>query len=318
MSGRDGGGCFTAVAVVLGIAVVALGAALLYLVLAGDVSSSRQGEPQRQELVAKAFSEYTWDELAQVADLIGSAETDDAAREVATSYNLSVGDVRPLPLDNGITAQLTIVGIYHDERTDGAGKAGLTLMTSPIALRAMSSSGTNAGGWESSELRAWLAGEGADLLPDELASAIVPVSKLTNNVGVTADVASVTQTSDALWLFSASEVCGQVSWFTDEYGTEPNAHTGYVDFKRYDALLSAEGEQYEYFSGAGVTATSDPGNVLALPYGGSTVAWWYRTAYPYSFTGEDASYFYQVMASGYPGTTGLASEPAGIVVGLCL
>ena len=53
-------------------------------------------------------------------------------------------------------------------------------------------------------------------------------------------------------------------------------------------------------------------------YGGADTAWWYRTAYPYSFTGEDASYFYQVMSSGYPSTTGLASESAGVVAGMCL
>lgn len=315
---RRGGGCLTAAAVALSIAVVALGAALVYLVSTGGTPERSDGDLRREELVAKSFQDYTWDELAQVAELVADAPTDEEGRAVAAEYGVSVGDVRALPLEDGRSASLTVVGIRHDDRADGAGKAGLTLMASPIAVLPINASGTSAGGWEASELRAWLAGEGSDLLPNELADALVPVTKLTNNVGVTADAASVTQTADALWLFSASEVCGPLDWFVREYGAEPSAYTGYVDFGAYDALLSAEGEQYEYFRDAGVSAASDPRGVLELTYGDAGVAWWYRTAYPYSFTGQDASYFYQVMASGYPGTTGLASEPAGVAVGLCL
>lgn len=291
-----------------------LGGALLYLVVSGGA-----GEPAHEVApVERSFRGYTWEELASVAALVAAAPTDEAGRAVAEEHGVAVGDTRPLPLSDGRTVALTVVGIRHDDRADGAGRAGLTLMATPIALRPMNADATNAGGWEASGLRAWLAGEGMALLPAELASAIVPVTKLTNNAGVTDDAASVTRTTDALWLFSASEVCGQLDWFVREYGAEPSPYTDYVDFAAYDALLSSEGAQYEYFSAAGVSAASDPQGALELTYGGSAVAWWYRTAYPYSFTGQDASYFYQVMASGYPGTTGLASEPAGVAVGLCL
>lgn len=315
---RRGGGCLTAVAVVLSLLVVALGAGLLYLVLTNQTPDVPGVSDQTSELGPKAFEEYTWEELSQVADLISKASSEDEARSIAESYDVTVGSTRPLTLTDGRQASLTVVGIRADRLAEGEGLAGLTLMASPISVQPMNSTQTNEGGWEGSELRTWLATEGMALLPDELASSIAPVKKLTNNTGVTSDPAAVTETADSLWLFSGSEVCGPITWFTDEYGTEPNAYTGYVNFVPYDELLSSEGSQYEYFSAAGVSAQSDPNGTLRLTYGGSETSWWYRSSYPYSFTGEDASFFFQVMASGFPSTTGLASEPSGVTVGLCL
>ena len=315
---KRGGGCLTAIALVLSLAVVALGAGLVYLVSTNQPSATPQPSQEGGEVEPASFAEYSWDELSAVAQLIASAESDEKGREVAAEYGISLGDSRQLLLDDGRSVTLTVVGLRADERSDGSGLAGLTLMLSPISLRPMNSSDTNVGGWEASELRSWLAGEGRELLPDDLAASVVSVRKLTNNTGVTNDAAAVTQTDDELWLFSASEVCGAITWFTDEYGDEPNLYTGYVDFAPYDEMLSSEGEQYEYFASSGVRASSDPLGVLKLAYGSSTTSWWYRTSYPYTFTGEDASYFYQVMASGYPSMTSLASEPSGVTVGLCL
>lgn len=314
---RRGGGCLTAVAIALGVALVALGAGLVWLVGSGGAPQAHAPD-EREELAPREFQDYTWPELAEVADLVAAAGSDDEAAEIAEAYNVPVGATRSLQLDDGTVVSLVVVGLRHDERADGAGAAGLTLMTSPIAMRPMNESGTSDGGWEASELRAWLATDGMDLLPDELASVVVPVSKLTNNVGVTSEASSATQTDDRLWLFSAAEVCGRVGWFESEYGSEPNAYTGYIDFAPYDELLSSEGAQYAYFADAGVTDSSDPSHALQLSYAGQDVAWWYRSAYPFTYTGEDAAYFYQAMSTGFPGTTGLASEPAGVVVGLCL
>lgn len=321
---RRTGGCLTAVALVLALAVVALGGALLWLVATGGEAprapwaQDAGDEGDAGDEAPRSFADYSWDELADAAEQIAAAPTDEEGRAVAERCHIAVGDTRTATLDSGLEVRLTVVGIRADERADGGGPAGLTIMTSPIASRPMNDEPTNEGGWEGSDARAWLASEGLDLLPDDLAARVVPVTKRTNNAGVTSDAASVSETDDALWLFSASEVCGPLSWFSDEYGSSPNLWTGYVDFTAYDALLSAEGAQYEYFSQAGVTGESDPGGALAQTLSGTGVAWWYRTSYPYSFTGDDASFFYQVMASGYPGTTGLASEPAGIVAGFCL
>lgn len=307
-----------ALAVVLSLAFVAAAGALFYTVATGgrlpfaaDADVAEE-VPAEKGLEPKAFSNYSWEELSEVAQLVRAAGSADAAAGVAAEYGAGVGATRELVLEDGTRCVLTVVGVAHDEGS------GLTLMASVFGSSPVSSSGSNAGGWEASDVRAWLAGEGLALLPKELSEHIVSVPKLTNNTGVTGDVSAVTQTSDKLWLFSATEVCGTLSWFCDEYGSDPNYATGYVDFKPYDALLNAEGSQYEYFAGHGVTGESDPDHVLDLSWKGASCAWWYRTPYPYSFMGDDDNFYYQVMAGGYPGSVGRADEAAGLVVGFCL
>lgn len=313
MSRRRGGRGLTVVAVVLSLAFVIAAAGLLWLVATGGGPASAPDEPAAPELAPAAFEDYSWQDVAQVAQRVAAAGSDEEGAQIAGDYNLGVGSSRQLVLSNDVAVEVRVVGVRQDVRSDGSGVAGLTFMTSPIGMRPMEPPSTSEGGWQASGLRAWLADDGRALLPPELSPLVVPVDKLTNNVGVTDDVASVTTTSDALWLFSASEVCGSLTWFEDEYGAAPSAATGYVDFSAYDALLSAEGEQYAYFAQVGVTGSSDPAHALAL---GS--AWWYRTPYPYSFTGDGARYFYQVMSSGFPSSTGEADADSGVVVGFCL
>lgn len=317
MGRRNGGGALTAVALVLSILLVAVGAAALYL-----VANTQPGDPSDQPAVEealepKSFSEYSWSELSRVAKIIADSPVDESAG-VAAEWGIEVGDTRPLPLTDGRQASLTVIGICHDDRSDGQGRAGLTLMTSAISLQPMNASDTVDGGWEGSDLRDWLASDGLSLLPDDLAAEVVSVHKNTNNVGKTDDDSSVTQTDETLWLFSLREICGEVTLFVDEYGEQIRGRTDYIDYGTYDELLNLEGEQYAYFSEAGVTCASAASGVLEQTYGGSPTAWWYRSPYPYAFIGESGSFFYQAMESGYPSTLGYASSTAGVVVGLCL
>lgn len=283
--------------------------------------------PDRSEVVSASddqalrpgeFADYDWEELAYVARLIAEAPSDEEGVNVAREWGVEVGDVRPLSLTDGRQASMTVVGIRCDERSDGTGRTGLTLMVSPIALRPMSESGSNDGGWEASSLRAWLQDDGLALLPDELAEEVVSVRKATNNVGIASDSSCVTATDDRLWLFSLTEVAGEIDLFANEYGDEVRERTYYIDYGVYDEILSAEGEQYPYFREAGVTCSSDSNGVLALEYGGAPTAWWYRSPYPVSFEGEQGTYFYQVMDTGYPSSLGSAGQGAGVTVGLCL
>lgn len=182
----------------------------------------------------------------------------------------------------------------------------------------MNASATSEGGWESSGLRAWLASDGMALLPDDLAAVVRPALKSSNDQGTTRGFEGIAQTADALWAPSVAEVCGDVAWFQDEYGSEPNAYTNYVDFRPYDRLLSSEGSQYELFSAAGVDGASSGASALVRSLRGADVAWWYRTPFPYVFDGGDDGYFYQVSPTGFPAAVGSAEQPAGVVVGLCL
>lgn len=266
-------------------------------------------------LKPKEPSAYSWAEFSEISAGIAGASSDEEGLEVARSFNLVDASGAPVEacvdvaLADGTLAQAQLVGVRHDTCVDGS-PTGLTFMLSVIADRPMCDAPTTSGGWQTSALRSWLASEGVALLPDELSERLVPVLKSTNNVGVARDGDAVTQTTDALWCFSAHEVCGDVTWFATEYGPT---------MAGYDELLDAEGSQYAYFSTHGVTGESDAGHALALTYRGASWAWWYRTPYPYVFMGEgDSGSFFQVTASGFPSSVGMADQPAGVVVGFCV
>lgn len=321
MSDRRGG-CLTALLLVLSVSLVIVGGGFLYLVATGRMPLLDRSEvvssSDDQVLRPGDFADYDWEELAYVAWLIAEAPSDEEGVNTAREWGVEVGDVRPLSLTDGRQASMTVVGIRCDERSDGTGRAGLTLMVSPISIRPMNESGSNEGGWEASSLRAWLKDDGLALLPTELAEEVASVRKSTNNIGIASDHSCVTATDDRLWLFSLSEVAGEIDLFANEYGDEVRERTYYIDYGVYDEILSAEGEQYPYFREAGVTCSSDSNGVLALEYGSAPTAWWYRSPYPVSFEGEKGTYFYQVMDTGYPSSLGSVGQGAGVTVGLCL
>ena len=320
-AGKRSGGCLTALALVASFLVVVAGGILVYLVATDSPllhASSGRGGSQPDAIEPASFEEYSWEELGEIAELIAAEPSDELGAKTAERWGIAVGDVRTLALSDGRQVTATVVGLRADALTDGSGVAGITLMISPIARQPQNTTATCDGGWESSYLRRWLSDEAPSLLPAELLKEAKSVRKTTNNVGPLDDAASLTQTDDVLWAFSLSEVCGTVTLFGDEYGDEPWWRTGYLDYTLYDSVLSGEGEQYEYFAERGVTCSSDPDGSLALSYGGTETPWWYRSAYPASGLDDSSSYFYQVMAGGFPSTLGNPDEPAGVTVGVCL
>lgn len=103
------------------------------------------------------------------------------------------------------------------DRADGSGKARITfLFTTNLGRVSMGKSGrTNDGGWEQSYGREVLQNTYLDLLPDDLANVIVPVTKMTNNRGEgdpnNIGMVPATETEDSLWLLSAVEILGGFS-----------------------------------------------------------------------------------------------------------
>lgn len=266
-------------------------------------------------LEPKPFPAYSWGELAAIAELIEAAPDEDAGRAIAAQWGLVDGEgelttqTHTLELEGGLSVEVRLVGILHDTASEDGTRAALTFMTSPIDLRSINGSASSQGGWEGSELRTWLSSEALALFPDELAGSIVPVRKPTNNTGKSDSVASITETDDILWLFSCREVCGQISWFEDEFGYLAEGA---------DALLNAEGSQYEAFAQAGIDQGSDDASYLIMSYRGAPVAWWYRTPYAFEYLATTDDAFYQVTSSGYASAANLADTRAGIVVGFCL
>lgn len=225
--------------------------------------------------VRATVNDYSWEELSKISAQISACGSQEEALEVAKSYNLTNPDgtldgtqVKQLELTDGTTTEVQILGFYHDDKSDGSGKAGISFVFSGgVALRGMNSTATTAGGWEQSEARTWLNSDFLEALPADLRGFVVPVDKMTNNAGATADPAAVTATSDSLWLLSHDEIVG----LTD--GSNPG----------YAAALDAEGTQYQLFTNCGVS-WSVSGTVLVKSLetapGGQQMSWWQRSPAP--------------------------------------
>lgn len=283
---------------------------------------TKETAPQEQELKKRALNDYSWEELSQISRRIAAAQSDEEGREIAKEYGLVEDDgsltpqTKMIVLDDTRALDVRVAGIRHDDRADGSGKAGLTFMTvGAVEIRPMNDEDTVEGGWKATSLRAWLANDLKARLDSDLAEALVPVNKLTNNVGRTDDAANISATADELWVFSVHEVCGDVTWDTDEFQQK----RGYQDI---DGLINAEGSQYEWFMQSGVTGEGDPNGALSLAESTGASPWWYRTPYPFDWEGLGDTgvngYFFRVMDTGYPESIGAPQDPSSVVVGFCV
>lgn len=251
---------------------------------------------------------YTWDELSKISGEIAKASDENAAVEVAKKYHLTTADgkldgtqTKSVTLSNGMQTAVQIVGFAHDEKADG-GKAGITFIFKDcIGERSMNSTNTNAGGWEKSEMRSYLNSEGLNLLPAELKQKVVSVNKLTNNVGETQDVSSVTKIADQLWLFSFVELAGNVSQsdFSSSYGYLAD-------------IYNAEGLEYKLFRDMNVDILNS-NSVLEKTLNGQSHFWWERSPYPFYSGG-----FGGVYAVGRPYGGDYASYSRGVCPGFCI
>ena len=255
-----------------------------------------------------SLASYSWDELRRIGDEIAHSGSAEAAHEIAATYHLANAEgaidgsqTKEISLTNGKTIHAQLVGVYHDDASDGVRKAGLTFVTAePLGTHAVNGSGSNIGGWRDSELRTWLANDGMALLPQDLTDVIKEVNKHTNNEGYSTSATCVTTTADKLWAPSWVELAGPIdrNYFSSGY-----EYCGDVQ--------NAEGTQYEAFSLAGV-APSSASAQLARPQSASA-AWWMRTAAP-----SRRDYFYYVTAEGNPSERADAADAQGVIAGFCL
>ena len=263
----------------------------------------------------RGLASYTWAELSDISrqiEAVGPAGAVAAAQHFGlANEDGSLSDaLREVTLADGSSFGVRLVGLLQDERADGSGPVGLSFLAAEcVAQRPMRADGSAQGGWLASDLRAWIAQELVPALPGDLSQCLVPVSKRVNAAGRVEDLALVDegligQSSELVWVPSAVEVCGPVSWFGDAYG---------ATHERMDALVNAEGAQYQRFAQGGVTAAGDPGGLCVRAWQGVACGWWYRT--PYALL-SDA--YYGAMDNGYPAASFVAGDAQGVVVGFCL
>lgn len=222
-----------------------------------------------------SFEKASWSDIAALSES-GSAD----------KY-FSVGDEKTISLTTGEQVTFVILGFDHDDLTSG-GKAGMTIgMKNLLATTyRMNATGTNAGGWDESEMRTSTMATLLSQLPSDLQGVIKQVNK---KATAGSQSTSITTSADKLWLLAEVEVDGTTS-------------AGYAD----------EGEQYEYWK------TVKDGTVAAdrIKYlsngSGSAGSWWLRS--------PDVSngYFFRYIASTGSVSNITANYTRGVSFGFCV
>ena len=190
----------------------------------------------------------------------------------------NVGDEKELQIGSE-TYHVQILGFAHDDKSDGTGKAGITVGLKEIMTTTskMNSTNTNVGGWEDSKMRTYLNDTVYNSLPQEVKDIIKPVNKKTSEGNYSTNI---TTTSDKLFLLSEVEIFGSTTW-----------------------SASGEGSQYQYFA--------DGGSKIKYQTGSSNY-WWERSpnvGYTYYFC----------SVSDYGGASGSnANNAFGVVFGFSI
>ena len=133
--------------------------------------------------------------------------------QVAEIYGWNLGDIISIPLTTGENIELQIIGINHDTKSDGSGKAGITLqMVNRLATTyPMNSTSTNAGGYSASVIKTETLPTFKALLPQEWQNIIKLVDKKSANGGGTNYTETLTSSED-LFLLSEIEMFGTIAY----------------------------------------------------------------------------------------------------------
>lgn len=267
--------------------------ALVAGVAVAGVATHGFGIPEYLDGIRGKLGDYTWEQLQDISLKIRDASDDTEARGIAMKYHLldekghiPYPCVKQVTLGNGITVGVQLVGIRHDDLTDGTGKAGLSFMfDAGIAERDANASPTTRG-WRACDLRTWLDQTGLDLLPEDLRIRIAQVDKLSNNVGAATDASCLTALAASLWLPSMAELAGK----------QP-PKTFSEEFQWLSPIYSDEGKEYQLFRELEITPYSS-NDKLVRQWKGKDTCWWQRTVSPDKTAEEGTLCLNRVGANG--------------------
>ena len=180
----------------------------------------------------KTLSDYSWRDI----EIITNYRT-------ASDY-FSVGDTKTFTADN-ISQTAMIYGFNHDTKEDDTIASVTFGLVSGCTKTTMSTTASNANGWNGSGMRSYLNNTYYNLLPLELRKVIKPVRKKASSGSSSP---SILTSIDKLFLFSEIEVRGELSY-----------------------SISGEGKQYEGFKDAS-------NRIKCYRTGTSASTWWLRSA----------------------------------------
>lgn len=236
------------------------------------------------------FANNTPEQISKVSELITANNMTSA--QVAENFGWHIGDTHDITLTSGETIQIRIIGVNHDTKSDGSGKAGLTLqLVNCLASNyRMNDTDTNAGGYPGSKMRSETLPTIKALLPQEWQNVIKFVDKKSANGGST-NYSETQTTSDDLFLLSTIEM------FSSAASSQDGAN---------------EGSQYEYWQGKEATDRIKyyDANGDGVPETASY--WWMRSVDPLS-----TSFFRGVNVSGND-TYYYANSSRGVAFGFCI
>ena len=268
-------------------------------------TAQEESEPEEPSIPGldpkDSLEDYTWDEIATIAQAIAAADSDEDGVALARAYNITGTATKTFTLGGKQTATAIIAGFRHDDKTDGSGKAGITFLVKDTGCTTMYSTADGTS-WSHSDLRSFLTNKVlGEYMPQEIAEHILEVGKITDTNYTSTDPSNCTPVPDRVWPFSLVEIVGtRRTYLSDKY-------------KEYDGMLKAEGTQYPLFrdpeasdnpspSETGVTSHDVEFQVFQAsnsymneimprkgekPFGGKQVSdgFWLRSAYPYKAQG---------------------------------
>ena len=225
-------------------------------------SKKSKGGSVKGVKVKKKVDKYSWAELAKISDAKTKSGSRKAALKIAKEYKLcdkkgklDGTQTKRVALSKG-EASVRIVGFYHDDLSDGSGKAGITWQFVDGMCNTDFLSENGARGFDNFKLMdTVMQGLATDSwLPSDLTSRLATVSVKTASVDSGKNGEAVS--SDAkLWAPSAVEVLGDAK---DMAGL--NRDTEWMA-----NALNAEGTQYDLFKDRGLSWDDQTGAFSDYP-----------------------------------------------------
>ena len=162
----------------------------------------------------------------------------------ATDY--AIGDTKYIDLGTEGKHLMEIVGIDVDDRADGNGKAGLTWISKTLLKTAKPKQEPGSGnynGWANCDLRTYLNNSILPLIPSNVRSGIVPVTKITGSWINGAFARNGETTTESIWIPGAREVCGDKATFetTGPFYSGKFANTTSTDASRIKRVVNSGG-----------------------------------------------------------------------------
>lgn len=276
----------------------------------GDATETTPSTGSAGVEVRGSLADYSWEDLGIIGREMTSRGSRDEALKIASEYHLAddaghMSDAtKDLEIPGYATVSMRLIDVYHDDLANGEGKAGLTFMASGISLtHRMNATDDITGGWEGSELRAWLNGDVFQAIDEDVRTSICAIDKRTDNVGHSTDAACVTSTVDYLWVPSMVELMGPIDWV---WPSDPD-NSG-----AYNAITNAEGTQYARFADMNVVGVEANAGLVLSGSDGAT-PWWER-----SCSQSGVANFRGVGTTGDPAEIWGASTEQGVALCFCM